>query len=1041
VTIEITPVNNPPVAAGAALAGEEDAPLAVSLSANDADGDTLTYTISTPPAQGILSGAAPDLIYTPHADWNGTDSFAFSVSDGIAVSTPALIILEVAPVNDLPVATAALVSGTEDTPLAVTVSGSDADGDSLAYTITTLPLHGSLSGTAPHLLYAPDSNWNGTDTFAITASDGVATSAPVTISLSISAVNDVPAAAAMGVETAEDMAKTITLSGTDPDGDPLTAVLTTLPLHGTLSGTLPDVIYTPEANWHGADSFSFVVTDGPSVSPPVEVVVTVAPANDRPVATSQSLMGLEGGSVPVTLAGADGDGDSLTYSISLQPSHGILSGTAPNLLYTPASLWHGLDSFSFTVSDGLESSLPVAVTIEILPANEAPVAAAGALAGDEDVALPVTLQGSDADGDEMTFIITVPPARGALSGTAPDFLYTPDANWHGSDSLAFTVSDGTATSAPAVIEITVNPVNDAPVANTLAVSSEVNLPVAFELMGSDPDGDALTWTVLTNPQGGVLTGTAPALTYTPNLAFSGGDSFTFSVSDGNAVSAPAEVTLTVASAGPWQMVARTGDAAPGAGGALFSALQTDFVSDTAGRASFRATAGSLTGIWTEGSNGLAPVVLQGAAAPGVSGAIFDAVTTGPWAAGDGELLIFGRLLAGTGGVTTSSDYGFWLRGGGAPNLVARENNPVPGMPPAARFNTLSAVATLEAGGNYVYAATLKTNSSLGITTANDTGLWGTFGASQRMLLRENDSAPGAPGGVFDTLTSARLTSNGAGQFGLTCGMKVAGSVTNANRYGLWLRDSLQVGLVARGGNAAPGTGAGVVFAQPLDPALDGSFAFRSTLSTGSGGVTQSNDTGLWLLEEGTVSLLAREGSQAPGIPAGGLFAGLTEGAAVNSAGDLAFRATLTNGGGVKSFNNAGVWIRSHFTGGTVALAARKGSIAPGAGAGTFASFDYPFIADDGREAFTATLTGNTAAGVTTANDRGLWMRSAAGQLVLVLREGAAFTLAPDSTRTVSAVTLPVTRTSGRTPLSADGRLLILIGFSDGTTALYHYAMP
>jgi hypothetical protein len=118
----------------------------------------------------------------------------------------------------------------------------------------------------------------------------------------------------------------------------------------------------------------------------------------------------------------------------------------------------------------------------------------------------------------------------------------------------------------------------------------------------------------------------------------------------------------------------------------------------------------------------------------------------------------------------------------------------------------------------------------------------------------------------------------------------------------------------------------------------------------------------------------------------------------------------------------------------LAVAARKGSIASTAGAGTFASFDVSCIANDGCEAFTAT-------GVTAANDRGLWMRATAGQLVLAICQGEAFTLAPGDTRAVAANTLPAAQTSGRTPFSEDGRLLVLLGFIDGTTALYHYTLP
>ena len=134
-------------------------------------------------------------------------------------------------------------------------------------------------------------------------------------------------------------------------------------------------------------------------------------------------------------------------------------------------------------------------------------------------------------------------------------------------------------------------------------------------------------------------------------------------------------------------------------------------------------------------------------------------------------------------------------------------------------------------------------------------------------------------------------------------------------------------------------------------------------------------------------------------------------------------------------------MRSRFTGNTLALVARKGTAAPGAGTAKFASFDCPFVADDGGEVFTGTLTVSTATGVTTGNDRGLWLRTAAGSLALALREGTAFTLAPGDVRTVANVTLPAKPGSGRNPLSEEGRLVVLLTFTDGSTALYHYTLP
>src|SRR5205085_6306893 len=139
----------------------------------------------------------------------------------------------------------------EDTAVAITLTGSDLDGDALTFAAGA-PLHGTLSGTAPNLVYTPAPNYNGPDSFSFVANDGKVNSAPATVAITVRAVNDAPVAAALSVSTDEDTPVSITLAGSDMDGDPLTFVATA-PQHGTLSGTAPNLVYTPTANYNGSD--------------------------------------------------------------------------------------------------------------------------------------------------------------------------------------------------------------------------------------------------------------------------------------------------------------------------------------------------------------------------------------------------------------------------------------------------------------------------------------------------------------------------------------------------------------------------------------------------------------------------------------------------------------------------------------------------------------------------------------------------------------------------------------------------------------------
>ncbi|HLM67501.1 MAG TPA: Ig-like domain-containing protein, partial [Longimicrobium sp.] len=477
-------------------------------------------------------------------NYSGPDSFTFTASDGQATSAPGTINIAVTPVNDPPVANARQLTTPEDTPLPITLTGTDADGDTLSFAVTVQPTRGTLTGTAPDLIYTPAANYFGPDSFTFTASDGQATSAPATVSIAITSVNDAPVATARLLTTPEDTALSITLTGTDVDGDTLTFALASQPTRGTLTGTPPNLTYTPEAGYHGADSFTFTASDGQATSAPGTISLFVASVNNTPVVSPQSLTIEEDTPVAVTLSGSDPDGDTLTFTITVPPAHGTLSGTGRNLTYTPALDYFGADSFTFTATDGLATSAPAMVTLSITSVNDAPRPAAQTLSTREDTARAITLTAVDPEGSPVSFAVVTGPSHGTLTGTAPALTYTPAQNYQGPDSFTFTASDGVATSAPATVSLNVTDVNDSPVAQALTLTVPAGSPSPIYLSGTDVDGDELTFSIVSFPEQGKLTGTPPDLMYTPPTGFTGATRFTFSASDGRTVSS-AEVQLTV----------------------------------------------------------------------------------------------------------------------------------------------------------------------------------------------------------------------------------------------------------------------------------------------------------------------------------------------------------------------------------------------------------------------------------------------------------------------------------------------------------------
>ena len=362
--------------------------------------------------------------------------------------------------------------------------------------------------------------------------------------------NTPPTANGQSVTVDEDTSVAIPLTATDPEGDPLTYSIVSVPSHGVLAGTAPSVTYKPNTNYNGEDSFTFKANDGKEDSNIATVGITVNPVNDAPIANDQSVETTQDTAISITLTGSDVDGDTLTFNQPMSPANGTLEldpnfSSNGNLTYTPNSGFIGSDSFTFTVSDGTVDSDPATISITVTKVNHPPVADVQSVTTDEDTPVAITLTATDPDGDPLTYIVVTSPANGTLSGIAPELTYTPELNFNGQDSFTFKANDGQADSNIATVSIKVNPINDPPVADDQSVITTKDTPVDITLTANDVDGDSLTYSIVSGPSHGVLTGTMPSVTYTPETGYSGDDSFTFQAYDGYKYSNIATVSITV----------------------------------------------------------------------------------------------------------------------------------------------------------------------------------------------------------------------------------------------------------------------------------------------------------------------------------------------------------------------------------------------------------------------------------------------------------------------------------------------------------------
>ncbi|MEW6057878.1 MAG: DUF2341 domain-containing protein [Bdellovibrionota bacterium] len=215
---------------------------------------------------------------------------------------------------------------------------------------------------------------------------------------------------------------------------------------------------------------------------------------------------------------------------------------------SPKGLGGGIGAGAGGGSDGIAGISGLGSGNTIAP-QEPPVAVGSVVTVLEDDLLTGVLTATDANGDALTFSIVTNPTKGTVmitNASTGAFQYSPNPNVNGADSFTFKARDALADSNVATVSISVTSVEDIPIASSQQITTQINTGVSITLAAIDGDSDALTYSVVTNPANGALTGTAPNLTYTPGLDFAGSDSFTFRVNDGDDFSNTATVSITVA---------------------------------------------------------------------------------------------------------------------------------------------------------------------------------------------------------------------------------------------------------------------------------------------------------------------------------------------------------------------------------------------------------------------------------------------------------------------------------------------------------------
>ncbi len=559
VTVTVTAMNDAPEAKDDTASVNEDSSVEIDVLDNDTDldGDDLTISSVTPGNKGTAVISGGKIVYTPDADWNGTDSFTYTISDGNGGTDTATVTVTVTAMNDAPEANDDTASVDEDGSVEIDVldNDTDLDGDDLTISSVTPGNKGTAVISGGKIVYTPDSDWNGTDSFTYTISDGNGGTDTATVTVTVTAMNDAPEAKDDTASVNEDSSVEIDVldNDTDLDGDDLSISSVTPGNKGTAVISGGKIVYTPDADWNGTDSFTYTISDGNGGTDTATVTVTVTAMNDAPEAKDDTASVNEDSNVEIDVLDNDTDldGDDLTIILAGSATKGTVTVKSGGLkvVYTPDSDWNGTDSFTYTISDGNGGTDTATVTVTVNAMNDAPEAKDDTASVNEDgsVEIDVLDNDTDLDGDDLTISSVTPGNKGTAVISEGKIVYTPDADWNGTDSFTYTISDGNGGTDTATVTVTVNAMNDAPEAKDDTASVDEDGSVEIDVLDNDTDldGDDLTISSVTPGNKGTAVKSGGKIVYTPDSDWNGTDSFTYTISDGNGGTDTATVTVTV----------------------------------------------------------------------------------------------------------------------------------------------------------------------------------------------------------------------------------------------------------------------------------------------------------------------------------------------------------------------------------------------------------------------------------------------------------------------------------------------------------------
>ena len=460
-------MNDAPIAQDDDVTAGEDIALTIPVLQNDTDpeNDELSVESVSLPMHGSVINNGTSVTYTPSSDYSGLDSFTYTVTDGKGGGSTASVLIDVLPVNDPPVAQDDSQTTQEDSPVTILVLSNDSDpeGDPLRVESISQPENGRVVSDGTALEYLPEPGFSGTDTFTYTIADSNGRGSTARVSVVVVALNDAPLARNDSATTNEGelVIVPILANDTDADGDFLLIESVEQPENGSVVNSSTALSYIPTEGFQGIDTFSYTIADGNGGSSSATVTVSVAEVNESPIAQDDSAITDEGDPVSILslLNDRDPDGDALFVESLTAPNHGIAAIGDDELIYTPDAGFDGVDTFTYTISDGKGATSTATVFVAVAPVNAAPIAQDDSVATIQggSATIPVLANDNDADDDPLSISSATQPAHGSVILASTEIIYEPDPEYSGVDTFSYTISDGRGGTSSATVTVGIDP--------------------------------------------------------------------------------------------------------------------------------------------------------------------------------------------------------------------------------------------------------------------------------------------------------------------------------------------------------------------------------------------------------------------------------------------------------------------------------------------------------------------------------------------------------------------------------------------------------